>query len=143
MLTASTQLAKCFALAIKILSHDDGKQALVDLGRAMVMGWAEENRHVFGGNIDEMPKYVDHFLERIVDFPVVTLSYLMPREVYAMTDRMDLWMMKASGKCQLTDYHPKDAAYLTYNYRVSMREPVHLSFIIPFTANMVRRKSWI
>src|SRR5690349_4394788 len=111
-------MSKAIGVGLKILRTEDGRRALCDLGRAVVQGWKHEGRHVFEGDPDMMPVYVDHFLARIkADFPVVGLSTQMLPGTYAATRRMPAWGNTAGhGGGHLLDFRPKSASFIYFNY---------------------------
>ncbi|KAH6693766.1 hypothetical protein F5X68DRAFT_187551 [Plectosphaerella plurivora] len=110
-------LARALRLGHRILNTFDGRAALKDLGRAVVMGWEREQRHAFAGDVDLMPLYVDHFLDRIKnDFPCVELSIAMAPDTSATTFRNNSWAEPQLGADNLAYYKPKAAAYIASNY---------------------------
>lgn len=99
---------------LSILEKADGRQALQRVGQSVIEGWAKEDRMVFGGDPNQMPRYVDEFLRAIRnDFPNVLIADVGGLDVIAETRRIPGW----DGN--LSRYTPKMATGIFFNKSVS------------------------
>lgn len=76
-------------IGLQILESPAGKAALETLGVLVVKEWHADRRHQFGGNIEKMAAYVDHFLTALrEDFPNIVVDDLGGPDVLAFTKRL-------------------------------------------------------
>ncbi|RBR21763.1 uncharacterized protein FIESC28_04753 [Fusarium coffeatum] len=105
-----TGLAFAIHAGLSILEKAQGRQALQKVGQSVIEGWAKEDRMVFGGDPNQMPRYVDEFLRAIrSDFPNVLIADVGGLDVIAETRRIPGW----DGN--LFHYVPKMATGIFFN----------------------------
>ncbi|KAJ4006592.1 hypothetical protein NW766_010688 [Fusarium irregulare] len=105
-----TGLAFAIHAGLSILEKAEGRQALQRVGQSVIEGWAKEDRMVFGGDPNQMPRYVDEFLRAIRnDFPNVLIADVGGLDVIAETRRIPGW----DGN--LFRYIPKMATGIFFN----------------------------
>lgn len=115
--SSSVKLSFAIHAGLSLLEKPQGRQALQNVGYSVVDGWAKDARSFkFGGDLNQMPRYVDEFLRAIRnDFPRVILADVGGPDVIAETRRIPGW----DGN--LLCYIPKQATGLFYNKSVSYK----------------------
>lgn len=85
----SHQVASSINIGLKILESPQGREALEDLGRHVVQNWHDLGVHQFGGNVNHMRAYVDHFLSALrQSFPNTFVADIGGPDVLAHAQRM-------------------------------------------------------
>ncbi|EEU47009.1 uncharacterized protein NECHADRAFT_99717 [Fusarium vanettenii 77-13-4] len=112
-----TLVASSINLGLKILETPQGREALEDLGRHVVQGWHQLGVHQFGGNVNHMRAYVDHFLSALrQSFPNTFVADIGGPDVLAHAQRMPPSPVPgASWDGNLLAYEPKKAIGLYFN----------------------------
>ncbi|KAF5662689.1 Stem cell self-renewal Piwi [Fusarium heterosporum] len=106
-----TGLAFAIHAGLSLLEKPEGRRTLQNVGLTIANEWAKRKRGFqFGGDINQMPRYVDEFLRAIrADFPRVMMSDVGGHDVIAQAKRTPGW----DGN--LFQYLPKKAAGIYYN----------------------------
>ncbi|KAJ4310292.1 hypothetical protein N0V84_011044 [Fusarium piperis] len=112
-----TLVASSINIGLKILESPQGREALEDLGRHVVRSWHSLGVHQFGGNVDHMRAYIDHFLSALrQSFPNVLVADIGGLDILAHTARMPPSPIPGvSWDGNLLAYMPKKAIALSFN----------------------------
>ncbi|KAF4468893.1 hypothetical protein FALBO_4209 [Fusarium albosuccineum] len=112
-----TLLASSINIGLKLLETPEGKNALIRLGQFVIREWHTTNTHRFGGNINRMDRYVDHFLSSLRrDFPLVNVVDLGGPDVLAAAQRIDPFP-GLTWDGNLDAYWPKGSVGFYFNSR--------------------------